>query len=174
MKKILTTILFVTTCLVLTTGCSLFGSGKKDGSGDGLSEADLNAQREARFGEGGIPTAEGSGLFHDAPFEYNSSVVTEAGRLALDYNAKILKERPELKVQIEGHCDERGTSEFNLALGQDRARAARDVLISFGISRSRLETISYGEEVPLDTGHDESAWAKNRRVHLSPYAPEAN
>jgi len=172
MNKTITTLFLLGTSLVLTTGCSLFGSGKKDGSGDGLSESELNAQREARFGEGGIPTAEGSGLFHDAPFEYNSSVVTEAGRLALDYNAKILKERPELKVQIEGHCDERGTSDFNLALGQERARAARDVLSSLGVSRSRLETISYGEEVPLDPSHGESAWARNRRVHLSPYAPE--
>jgi peptidoglycan-associated lipoprotein len=75
-----------------------------------------------------------------------------------------------LKVQLEGHTDERGTAEYNLALGERRARAIFDSLVSQGIDRSQLETISYGEEVPLDPGHNEEAWARNRRVHFSAYA----
>jgi peptidoglycan-associated lipoprotein len=148
-------------------GCSKFGSGK-DGKG-GLTEAELNAQREGRFGEGGIPMAEGEGIFRDIRFDFDSSVVKEDGRLDVDYNAQVLKDHPAWKVSIEGHCDERGTAEYNMALGLSRAKAVRDLLVSFGISRSRIEIISYGEEVPLAQGHDEFAWAKNRRVHFSPF-----
>ena len=70
-----------------------------------------------------------------------------------------------MKIQIEGHCDERGTIEYNLALGERRANSAKNYLISLGISPDRISTISYGEEKPLDPGHNEEAWAKNRRAH---------
>ena len=73
-----------------------------------------------------------------------------------------------MQVRIEGNCDERGTAEYNLALGQKRAEAARGFLKGLGISESRMQTISYGEEHPLDPGHDEAAWAKNRRVDFVP------
>jgi peptidoglycan-associated lipoprotein len=69
-------------------------------------------------------------------------------------------------VVIEGHCDERGSVEYNLALGERRARAAKDFLVSYGVPATRLTTISYGKERPFDAGHDESAWAKNRRAHF--------
>ncbi|NIS71529.1 MAG: OmpA family protein, partial [Proteobacteria bacterium] len=68
--------------------------------------------------------------------------------------------------QIEGHCDERGTNEYNLALGERRAMSARNYLMSLGIPRNRLSTISYGEEMPVDSQHNEDAWAKNRRGHF--------
>jgi peptidoglycan-associated lipoprotein len=167
----LVTLLALSLCL-FTFGCSRSGSGSTeagDGSGS-LSESDLNAERERRFGEGGIPTAEGEGMFRDITFEYNSASVDSTGRQDIDYNAQVLREQPDLKIQLEGHCDERGTAEYNLALGQERARAVQEVLMSLGIPKSRLETISYGEEVPLDTGHDEAAWAKNRRVHFSAFS----
>ena len=70
------------------------------------------------------------------------------------------------RVLIEGHCDERGTNEYNLALGDRRARAAMDFLVKYGVSASRIETISYGEERPFALGHDESAWWQNRRAHF--------
>ena len=107
-------------CAALS-GCSWFGKGKKDG---GLSEADLNAQREARFGEGGIPTAEGEGMFRDIHFDYDSSLINDRARQELEYNVEVLKQNSDLKVQLEGHCDERGTAEYNLSLGAGRARAA--------------------------------------------------
>jgi peptidoglycan-associated lipoprotein len=78
----------------------------------------------------------------------------------------LLKKYPKVKVQIEGHCDERGTIEYNLALGERRANSTKKYLISLGISADRISTISYGKERPLDPGHNEEAWAKNRRAHI--------
>ncbi len=149
----------------------MFGSSKKGDSktGDGLAEGDLNAAREARFGSGSIPLAEGEGLFRDIGFDYDSYVVTDSARQDIEYNVEILKSDPSIKVQVEGHCDERGTAEYNLALGNERARSVREALTSYGISASRITTISYGEEVPLDSGHSEESWRKNRRAHLSAF-----
>jgi peptidoglycan-associated lipoprotein len=84
----------------------------------------------------------------------------------LKENAALLHKYPKVKIQIEGHCDERGTNEYNLALGERRANSTRNYLISLGISPDRISTISYGEERPLDPGHNEEAWAKNRRAHF--------
>ena len=164
-RNILVLVLLVIGCVVFQ-GCS---SKKSDSLGEGeeLSEADLNAQRDGRFGEGGIPTAEGEGLFQDIPFDYDSSVVDSRGRAAIEENVRTLKQFPEMRIQLEGHCDERGTAEYNLALGAERARAVKEILVSLGVSGSRLDTVSYGEEVPLDPGHAEQAWAVNRRVHFS-------
>jgi peptidoglycan-associated lipoprotein len=169
-RKFLWTVLII--CLVApaflaVSGCSSKGSGK--GTDEGLSEADLNAQREDRFNGAGIPTAEGEGVFRDVNFDYDSSTVSEPAREKIGYNAKVLRDNPELKAQLEGHCDERGTGEYNLSLGAERAKAVKDVLVSLGISPSRLDTISYGKEVPLDPGHNESAWSRNRRVHFSAF-----
>ena len=89
----------------------------------------------------------------------------EAVRI-LDEKAALLKANPELRVQIEGHCDERGTSEYNLALGERRASSAQDYLVNMGISPNRISTVSYGEERPYDPAQNEEAWAKNRRDHF--------
>jgi peptidoglycan-associated lipoprotein len=99
-------------------------------------------------------------------FEYDSSEVNDAGRAVLDENAATLKKYPSWMVTIEGHCDERGTAEYNLALGDRRAAAARTHLIALGISADRLRTVSYGKEFPFDAGHDEAAFEKNRRAHF--------
>ncbi|RMG42176.1 MAG: peptidoglycan-associated lipoprotein Pal [Candidatus Dadabacteria bacterium] len=160
---------------LMLSGCSSLTSSAKGKKGPGsLSEADLTAQHEGRFAEGSIPLAEGEGVFRDIHFAFNSSEISGEAMQNIEYNAQILKEHPNLKVQLEGHCDERGTAEYNLALGADRARSVYDVLISLGIPAQRLETISYGEEVPLDPGKNEAAWAKNRRVHFSAYRPSGN
>jgi peptidoglycan-associated lipoprotein len=100
-------------------------------------------------------------------FAFDSAELDDLAKEILVNNAKWLKDHPELKVQIEGHCDERGTEEYNLALGERRAKAVRDYLVSLGISPSRISIISYGESMPLDPGHNESAWAKNRRAHFA-------
>ena len=99
-------------------------------------------------------------------FEYDSSEVSAAGQATLNADAALLKKYPTWTVTIEGHCDERGTAEYNLALGERRAVAARTYLVSLGISADRLRTVSYGKEFPFDPGHDESAYAKNRRAHF--------
>jgi peptidoglycan-associated lipoprotein len=99
-------------------------------------------------------------------FDYDSSDLSPEGQKVLDADADLLKKYPSWMVTIEGHCDERGTAEYNLALGERRAVAARTYLVSLGIGADRLRTVSYGKEFPFDPGHDEAAWAKNRRAHF--------
>jgi peptidoglycan-associated lipoprotein len=99
-------------------------------------------------------------------FDYDSSDVNDAGRATLQADAGVLKKYPTWVITIEGHCDERGTKEYNLALGERRAVAARTYLISLGLDANRLRTVSYGSEFPFDPGHDDSAWRKNRRAHF--------
>jgi peptidoglycan-associated lipoprotein len=100
-------------------------------------------------------------------FDLDSYTLRDDARAALDANARKLRENANVNVTIEGHCDERGTSEYNQALGERRAQAASDYLVAAGIPQSRLRVVSYGKERPFDTGHDESAWAKNRRAHFT-------
>lgn len=97
-------------------------------------------------------------------FDYDRYELREDARATLANNAKQLESNAAARVSIEGHCDERGTTEYNLALGEKRAQAARDYLVNYGIGADRLTTVSFGEERPVDPGHDESAWAKNRRA----------
>jgi peptidoglycan-associated lipoprotein len=155
-------------------GCSSASKGNKDGldGANGLSEQDLAAQNK-RFGGGNIPLAEGEGLLHDVHFDYDSSVVTDQSRQDIEYNANVLREHGGARIQLEGHTDERGTGDYNMALGASRAKAVKDVLTSLGVSDSQIGTISYGKEVPLDPGHNEAAWSKNRRVHFAVAGGEA-
>ena len=99
-------------------------------------------------------------------FEYDSADINATAKAALDDNAAVLRKNPSWAVTIEGHTDERGTAEYNLALGERRAVAARTYLVSLGIAADRLRTVSYGKEFPFDPGHDESAYSKNRRAHF--------
>ena len=96
-------------------------------------------------------------------FPFNEASITGEARQGLDQNAECLRKRPDMRVVIEGHCDERGTAEYNLALGERRANAARKYLQKLGIEKSRFKVISYGEERPLSNASDEAAWAANRR-----------
>ncbi|HUQ87939.1 MAG TPA: peptidoglycan-associated lipoprotein Pal [Vicinamibacterales bacterium] len=99
-------------------------------------------------------------------FELDSSDVSSDGQQVLQANAAVLKKYPGMQVTIEGHCDERGTAEYNLALGERRALAAKNYLVSLGIPSDKVKTVSYGKEFPFDAGHDDSAWGKNRRAHF--------
>ena len=96
-------------------------------------------------------------------FELDSYSLNPVARDTLAKNAGIIKNRGGAKIRIEGHCDERGSDEYNLALGEKRAKAALDYLVTMGVPAERLSLISYGKEKPADPGHDEAAWAKNRR-----------
>lgn len=137
---------------------------------NGFGESDLTLNQEGRYAGGNIPMAEDEGLFKDINFDYDSSSINQIGRQNLEHNLQVLQANPQIRVQLEGHCDSRGTAEYNLALGSRRAQAVYDLLVSYGMPASRLETISYGEEVPLDPNENEAAWAKNRRVHFSAFA----
>jgi peptidoglycan-associated lipoprotein len=99
-------------------------------------------------------------------FGLDVSEVDGEGQRILEQNAEILKRYTTWQISIEGHCDERGTAEYNLALGERRALAARNYLVSLGVSADRVKTVSYGKEFPFDPGHTESAWSKNRRAHF--------
>lgn len=97
-------------------------------------------------------------------FDYDKYDLREDARATLASDAKQLEGKADAKVLIEGHCDERGTVEYNLALGEKRAKAAMDYLVNYGIAAGRLSAVSFGEERPADPGHDETAWSKNRRA----------
>jgi peptidoglycan-associated lipoprotein len=104
--------------------------------------------------------------FQPVFYEFDSAEVDAGAQKVLNANADILRKYPTWVITIEGHADERGTAEYNLALGERRAASARTYLVSLGIPADRLKTVSYGKEFPFDPGHDESAWAKNRRAHF--------
>jgi peptidoglycan-associated lipoprotein len=148
------------------TGCST----KKKGVGEGDDVAKLSDQELAGAGslernKAGLNPTEG-GPLADVPFAFDSSELDETARQTLRANSDWLKDNSKAKVEIEGHCDERGTVEYNLALGAKRARAAKDYLVTLGVAADRLTTISYGEELPLCREHDEACWQRNRRAHF--------
>lgn len=99
-------------------------------------------------------------------FLLDSAELDDAGRAIATANASVLKKFTSWGITVEGHCDERGTAEYNLALGERRAVAVKNYLSSLGISPDRIRTVSYGKEFPFDMGHSEDAWAKNRRGHF--------
>lgn len=123
-------------------------------------ESARQAQESARQAQ---KAAELKGALETIYFDFDSATLSEAARNALAQNAQYLTRHPELKVRIEGNCDERGSDEYNLALGERRAKSALEYLVTLGVPADRLSTISYGEEKPVDPGHDDAAWAKNRR-----------
>jgi peptidoglycan-associated lipoprotein len=102
-------------------------------------------------------------------FDFDKSDIKEESKPILEAIAMDMKAKPKRYIRVEGHCDERGTNEYNLALGERRALSTRQYLISLGVSDGRIATITYGEEQPSDPGHDEAAWAKNRRSEFSTY-----
>ena len=102
----------------------------------------------------------------DVFYAFDSSVLDMASQNQLKENAQWMMDNPEAAVIVEGHCDERGTNEYNIALGERRADSAKSYLVNLGVDASRMQTVSYGEERPFDPGHDEAAWAKNRRAHF--------
>jgi peptidoglycan-associated lipoprotein len=106
------------------------------------------------------------GILKEVLFDFDSADLGGEAKTILNDNAAQIRQHAPLAVRIEGHCDERGTTEYNLALGDRRARAARDYIVSLGIPANRLRTISYGKERPVDPGHTEAAWAQNRRAEF--------
>jgi peptidoglycan-associated lipoprotein len=106
------------------------------------------------------------GYLKDVFFDFDKDDIRPDQRDALAADADWLKHNPTVKITVEGHCDERGTRQYNMALGERRAHSAKEYLVSLGIDAGRMQTISYGKDRPFDPGHDEAAWAKNRRAHF--------
>jgi len=105
-------------------------------------------------------------LSEDIYFEFDKSTLDSMSQDVLSRKADWMRDNPDVVVNVEGHCDERGTNEYNLALGEKRAESAKSFLVDLGVEAYRISTVSYGEENPVDAGHDEEAWAKNRRAHF--------
>jgi len=173
----------VTVCALGTVlalgGCStspgvkpLKGAGAGAGSGAGaanaLGSSDLGASQSSlkRFQQGTLGGSEAKSPLADIHFDYDDYTVRSQDGAILQANARWLDKRPALHIQVEGHCDERGSEEYNIALGARRAQAARSYLITLGVGSSRISTISYGKELPLCVEHDEGCWSKNRRAHF--------
>jgi peptidoglycan-associated lipoprotein len=119
---------------------------------------------ESQLASRSTTPAAGTLVMDTVYFEYDQSTLSETAKETLVRNAEWLRSNPNARVQVEGNADERGTNEYNLALGERRATAVKSYLTSLGIDGTRLVTISYGEERPTDSGHGEESWAKNRRV----------
>lgn len=107
-----------------------------------------------------------AGILRDVLFDFDSYAVTSSELPKIEGVSSFMKQDRSVRLIVEGHCDERGTVEYNLALGQKRAEAVKDYLLKLGIEAGRIRTISYGKEVPVESGKSEEAWAKNRRAHF--------
>jgi peptidoglycan-associated lipoprotein len=167
--------LLVTMLIAVLAGCKSATPKPQLGEGTGIDDSIDQSAIEGEGSMGGTDTGTPEGTRPDLSggvdyskwepiyFEYDSAAIQSQDRGTLEDIAGYLKDHSGQKLLIEGHCDERGTPEYNRTLGQRRANAARDYLIKLGVSPSQISTISYGEEKPEDSGHDEAAWAKNRR-----------
>lgn len=156
--------------LALAMSAFLFGCGGKeaiDEPSSGIEDITPAPPEEIRDTEPVVDEEDTSTpLLNDVYFDFDKAGLSSASKSTLEGNSSELKRRDDVSIVIEGHCDERGTKSYNLALGEKRAQAAKDYLVSLGISSSRITIVSYGKERPFDTGNSESAWSKNRRAHI--------
>jgi peptidoglycan-associated lipoprotein len=146
--------------LTLLSGCAE----KKAVVTEGEQKAAPAAQEQAAKAE---TTAPAEVSLSDINFDFDKYDIRPDARVIMKTNADILLKNNASKITIEGHCDERGTAEYNMALGERRAQETKKYLVNMGVNAARMKTISYGEERPLDSGHNEEAWAKNRRAHFA-------
>lgn len=128
--------------------------------------APMMTAKEAEAARGVAVTQEKPSQFEDVRFDFDKSTLREDGKRICQQVAAYMKSNPRATLVIEGHCDERGTAEYNLALGERRATAVKSYLESLGVPKAAISTVSFGKERPLDPGHNEDAWAKNRRAHF--------
>ena len=137
-------------------------------SGSGFEEGDISGLSDDPGGRVASNLRDGpqsGGVLQDLYFDYDAYDLSPTEQATLQANANWLQSNPQAKIEIEGHCDDRGTVEYNLALGAKRSQSVRDYLTSLGIQSERLATISYGEELPLCHEKAEQCWKQNRRVH---------
>lgn len=158
-----------------TRGSGAYGGAGTGGRAGGFDEQGLKGSAggaagsalSAGAGSAGYGAATRASLVsEDIFFEYDSSALLPEARDLLRKKAEFLAANPQISIIIEGHTDERGTIEYNIALGERRAESVQAFLLGLGVAPSRMSTVSYGKEKPIDPGHNEAAWAKNRRVHI--------
>jgi peptidoglycan-associated lipoprotein len=161
-----TTVIVLCALVVALSGCpstkNKKGAGGEDGAG-ALGEEGLSGSSLTKAQQGLRP--EEDGILKDVHFGYDSADIEPGERDRLSQNVEWLRQNPRAKVELEGHCDSRGTIEYNLGLGAKRAKAVKDYLSGQGVGADRLSTISYGKELPLCQDESEDCWARNRRVH---------
>jgi peptidoglycan-associated lipoprotein len=166
--KMLLMVLCLSVIMVMAGGCK----GKKqqvinpESTGDNRAPETTSGNGLPGVDQDALLWSKATGL-QTVYFDYDSFSLRPDSKATLTENANKIKQVPDVLIQIEGHCDERGTQEYNLALGEKRALAVREFLVSLGISGDRLLTISYGKERPAVDGHDESAWKQNRRSEFN-------
>jgi peptidoglycan-associated lipoprotein len=176
MKRLSIVSIIVLAALMLFAGCAkkpisdATATGVLPGaetSGETLASANVAEQQASdETSSAAITSLDGIKL-EAVYFDYDSTILSAEARKALEQNAAWLKANPDVNVTIEGHCDERGSDEYNFALGENRALAVKNYLSGLGVTADRLATISYGEEHPATDGHNETAWAKNRRSEFN-------
>ena len=154
---------FVIVCWMMSTisGCLFWKHHSKNDGSIVLQDYPMDKFKE-------VTNQEDKLILKDVNFDYNSSKLKPSFEKTLDGISKWISSNPDKTIHIlsEGNCDERGSNEYNMALGEQRALAVRAYLVSKGIQAGRIQTVSYGEEKPLDPAHNETAWSKNRRVHF--------
>lgn len=157
-------VLFITIILIalLSSGCF----GKKRSGYDGSYYGTDTPLQDFPLDSFYEPVGSDNLIIRDINFEYNSHVIKPESKTVLNGIIEWMNSNPNTHLLCEGHCDERGSNEYNLALGEQRALSVREYFVDSGIDAYRIQTISYGEEKPLDPGHDEGAWRQNRRVHF--------
>lgn len=173
-------VLALSVAALIATGCAKKQTVKSEGTQGAPGAASAPSVGEAPVKEAPPPpgplastaeagvavTEEKPSQFDDVRFDFDKSELTEAGRRTSQVVADYMKKNPKAKLLVEGHCDERGTAEYNMALGERRATAVMTYLVSLGVPKAVLSTVSFGKEKPLDPGHNDGAWAKNRRAHF--------
>jgi peptidoglycan-associated lipoprotein len=172
-------LIFGTLVTLLTVGCaqrtSQVSSSPTQMEATGPSAEEIRAREEAerrrriaesQLASGPTRPTPGTSVLDSVYFGFDEATLSDQAKNTLVRDAEWLRTNADVRVQVEGHCDDRGTAEYNLALGERRAEAAKSYLSSLGIDVSRMRTISYGKERPVDAGHTEGAWAKNRRVEF--------
>lgn len=143
---------------LILTGCA--STAKKT---DGSSDSVLDDASKAAFELNGSSDESSAGPLQTVYFAFDSSALSSSARNTLEQNAQWLKLTDKVDIQVEGHCDERGGHQYNIALGERRARAIKDYLVALGVPENRVSIVSYGKERPISFGHDEESWSKNRR-----------
>ena len=161
-SRMITLVLLVLMLSMTGFGCAKKAGGPGDGSGTSWEDQERARLEQERALREKLGQAAGE-LAQMVHFAFNSSNLTAESRQILTRKADILKQYPQIKLIVEGNCDQRGTAEYNLALGERRAQASAQYLSNLGIGADRLSTVSYGKERPLDPGTSEAAYAKNRR-----------
>ncbi len=155
-------------CLMFTVAACSSKSKKTGTEGDANSTSKMDNGNNAGISLelNGDSDSNKAGALRTVYFDFNSASIAGDTKETLVNNAKFLKANTSVKVQVEGHADERGGVQFNLALGEKRAKTVKDFLVTEGVEASRISTISFGKEKPVAFGHDEDAWSKNRRANF--------